>query len=128
MKAYGGVDVQIHLFLTSALVGGEWSASRHCRFTPGQIATGTHCIGVWMDPRAGLNDVEKRKFLTLPGLELRPLCRPARSQSLYRLSYPGSQPRRCMLIYQRNMVPQSEVIYLCTLTIPLKGKVVPVLN
>jgi hypothetical protein len=41
-------------------------------------------------PRAGLDDVEKRKFLTLPGLELRPLGRPARNQSLYRLSYPGS--------------------------------------
>jgi hypothetical protein len=35
--------------------------------------------------RAGLDDVEKRKFLTLPGLELRPLGRPARSQSLSRL-------------------------------------------
>jgi hypothetical protein len=40
-------------------------------------------------PRTGLDDVEKRKFLTLPGLELRPLCRPARSQSLYRLRYPA---------------------------------------
>jgi hypothetical protein len=28
MKAYGGVDEQIQIFLTSALVGGEWSASR----------------------------------------------------------------------------------------------------
>jgi hypothetical protein len=27
MKAYGGVDVQIHNFLTSALAGGERSAS-----------------------------------------------------------------------------------------------------
>jgi hypothetical protein len=36
-------------------------------------------------PRAGLDDVEKSKFLTLPGLELRLLGRPARSQSLYRL-------------------------------------------
>jgi hypothetical protein len=39
-------------------------------------------------PRTGLADVEKRKFLTLLGLELRPLGRPARSQSLYRLRYP----------------------------------------
>jgi hypothetical protein len=30
------VGVQIHVFLTSALVGGEWSASRPCRFTPGK--------------------------------------------------------------------------------------------
>jgi hypothetical protein len=42
-------------------------------------------------PRAGLDVVEKRKFLTLPGLEIRPLGRPARSQSLYRLRYPGSK-------------------------------------
>jgi hypothetical protein len=32
-------------------------------------------------PRAGLDEVEKRKFLTIPGLELRPLGRPARSKS-----------------------------------------------
>jgi hypothetical protein len=35
----------------------------------------------------GLDDVEKRKFLTLAGLELRPLRHPACSQSLYRLRY-----------------------------------------
>jgi hypothetical protein len=44
-----------------------------------------------VDLRDGLDDVENRKFLTLPGLELRPLCLPARSQSLYRLNYPGVQ-------------------------------------
>jgi hypothetical protein len=36
MKTYGGVDVQIHVSLTSALAGGEWSASRPGRFTPGK--------------------------------------------------------------------------------------------
>jgi hypothetical protein len=73
-----------------ALIGGEWSASRPGRFTPGERAPGTHWIGGWVCLRTGLDDVEKRKFLTLPGLELRPLCRPACSQSLYRLRYPGS--------------------------------------
>jgi hypothetical protein len=43
-----------------------------------------------MDTRAGLDDMEKGKFLPSPGLELRPLGRPARSQSLYRLRYPGT--------------------------------------
>jgi hypothetical protein len=43
-----------------------------------------------VDTRTGLDDVGRRKCLTLPGLELRHLCRPARSQSLYRLRYPGS--------------------------------------
>jgi hypothetical protein len=48
-------------FLTSALDGGEWSASRPGRFTPGEIATGTHWIEGWMSPSAGLDAVEKRK-------------------------------------------------------------------
>jgi hypothetical protein len=51
---------------------------------------GTHWIRGWVGPRTGLDDVEKRKFLTILGLELRPHGRPARSQSLYRLRYPGS--------------------------------------
>jgi hypothetical protein len=91
MKAYGGMDVQIHIFLTSAPVRGEWSASRPGRFTDGERAPGTHLIGGWVGLRAGLENVEKRKFLTLPVLELRPLGRPARNQSLYRLRYLGSR-------------------------------------
>jgi hypothetical protein len=58
---------------------------------PGKESPGTHCIGGWVELSAGLDDMEKRKFLTLTGLELRPLGRPAHSQSLYRLRYPGSQ-------------------------------------
>jgi hypothetical protein len=85
MKTCGGVNVYIHIFLTSALIAGEWSASRPGRFTPGERAPSTHCIGGWRGggPRAGLDDLEKRKFLILPGLELRTLCRPARGQLLY---------------------------------------------
>jgi hypothetical protein len=49
----------------------------------------THWIGDWVYPRASLDDAVKTKFLTLPGLELRPLGRPARCQSLYRLRYPN---------------------------------------
>jgi hypothetical protein len=71
--------------MTSALDGAEWSASCPGRFTPGERAPGTHWIEGWVDPRGGLDDFEKRKFLTLPGLEIRPLIRPARSQSLYQL-------------------------------------------
>jgi hypothetical protein len=41
-------------------------------------------------PQSWSDDVEKRTFFTLPGLELRPLCHPACSQSLYRLRCPGS--------------------------------------
>jgi hypothetical protein len=41
-------------------------------------------------PRAGLDDIEKLEFLTLPRLELQPLSCPICSQSLYRLHYHGS--------------------------------------
>jgi hypothetical protein len=83
----------IHILLHSALAGDEWSASHPGRFPRGKRAPGNNCIGGWVNPRAGLNYVEKIKFLTLLGLELRPLSRPARSQSLYRLRYPGSPPK-----------------------------------
>jgi hypothetical protein len=63
MKAYGGVDVQIHVFLAYALAGNKWLAS-----SPGRLAPCTHWIGGWMDPRAGLETW--RKFLTLQGLKL----------------------------------------------------------
>jgi hypothetical protein len=90
MKAYGGVDVQNHIFLTSALDGGEWSASRPGRFILWETVPGTHRIGSWVGLRAGLDDVEKREFLTLLRLKHWTVGRPTRSQSLYRLSYPGS--------------------------------------
>jgi hypothetical protein len=55
----------IHMFLTLTLIGGECSVSRSGRFTPG-----THWLGDWVVPRIGLDDVEKRKFLTIPELEI----------------------------------------------------------
>jgi hypothetical protein len=73
------VDVYSHV---SALAGRQCSVSRPGRFTLGERVPGTHCIGSWVDPRTGLDDLEKRKFLTLPGLELQPLSRPSRSQKL----------------------------------------------
>jgi hypothetical protein len=45
MKAYWGVDVQIHVSLTSTVGTGEWSASRPGRFTSGER-----------------DDMEKKKF------------------------------------------------------------------
>jgi hypothetical protein len=40
---------------------------------PGERAQDIHWIEGWVDPRTGLGNLEKRKFLTLPGLELQPL-------------------------------------------------------
>jgi hypothetical protein len=73
MKTCEGDEVWIHVFLTSAQVGGKWPASRPGRLTPGERTPGTHWIEGWVGPRSSLDDVEKKIFLTLPGLELQPL-------------------------------------------------------
>jgi hypothetical protein len=44
-------------FLTSAVDGAEWSASCPDRFTPGERAPGTHWIGGWVGPGAGLDAI-----------------------------------------------------------------------
>jgi hypothetical protein len=48
--------------LTSAVDGGEWSASRPGRLTRRKRASGTHWIGGWVGPRAFLDTVAKRKI------------------------------------------------------------------
>jgi hypothetical protein len=98
MKADEGVDVKIYVFLTSALAGSEWSASSSGRVTPG-----TPWIGSWVGPRTGLDDMEKRKFLPLPRLEIRLLGRPACSQPLYRLLYLDS--RNAVVYYPKLLTP-----------------------
>jgi hypothetical protein len=76
--------------LMMALAGGEWSALRYDRFTPEEGDPSIRWIGGWVDPRAGLDNVEKTKSLTLLGLNLQPLGHPARNHSLYQLCYLGS--------------------------------------
>jgi len=67
MKMYWGSGIQLHSFLISALDGGEWSVSRADRFTSGERAHDTHWIEGWVDSRAGLDAVTKRKnYLPLP--------------------------------------------------------------
>jgi hypothetical protein len=81
------VKVQLHAFLTLALDGREWSASRPGRFTPRERAPCTPWLGSWVGPRAGLDTVSKRK-ITSPRRESK-TDHPARRQSLYRLRYRG---------------------------------------
>jgi hypothetical protein len=45
-------------FLTSALYGGERSASRPGRLISGERVPGTHSIGGWVGPRAGLDAMD----------------------------------------------------------------------
>jgi hypothetical protein len=79
-----GVEVQLHAFLTSALDGGEWSASRTGRFIPRERAPSAHWIRGWLDPRAGLDAVERRKIPS-PCRDSNP-----RSSSSYRSPIPLS--------------------------------------
>jgi hypothetical protein len=91
MKAYGGVDVQIHIFLTSVLVEVSGQLHAPAALTPPRGKSVRYPLDSRLGgPTAGLDDMEKKKILPPPGLELRPLGRSARSQSLYRLRYPGS--------------------------------------
>jgi hypothetical protein len=62
MKVYWGSGGRSTQSLTSALDGGEWSASRPGRFTPRERAPGIHCIGDWVGPRTVLDAVVKRKI------------------------------------------------------------------
>jgi hypothetical protein len=41
-------------------------------FYPEERAPGTHWIRGWVGSRAGLDTVEKRRYLALPGIEPRP--------------------------------------------------------
>jgi hypothetical protein len=51
MKMYGESGGIGQSFLTSALDGGEWSASHTCHFTIRESAPSTHWIGGWVGPR-----------------------------------------------------------------------------
>jgi len=57
------VEVYLQAFSTSALNGGEWSASRSGRFTPKEITFGTQWIGGCVGPRASLDAAARRKKL-----------------------------------------------------------------
>lgn len=58
MKAYGGVDIQLHPFLTLLRDGGEWSDSHPGHFTPGDMVPSTHWIGGWVGTRATADTAE----------------------------------------------------------------------
>jgi hypothetical protein len=89
MKAYGKVDVYIHILLTSELLEVSGQLQAPAALPPGKEPPVPIGYEVGWTRSAGLDVMEKRKFLILLGLELRPFGRPARSQSLYGLRYTG---------------------------------------
>jgi hypothetical protein len=83
MKAYWGEEVYFYAFLTSALHGGEWSASRYpqgksCRYTLDRRLGGPQS-------RSG-HGVEEKDSLPLPGLEppiIQPVAQRYTTERLY---------------------------------------------
>lgn len=69
--------------MTSALNGGKWAPSCPDLFIPKERGPSTHLIGSWVGHRAGLDNMTKRKVLTLRGLELWPLSHLAHAQLPY---------------------------------------------
>jgi hypothetical protein len=81
----GGI-AQLFRNLGTRRGGGEgvWLASRPGRLYPRE-RPGTHCTGGWVGPGAGLDRCGKSCFTGIRSPDLA-----ARSESLYRLRYPGS--------------------------------------
>jgi hypothetical protein len=70
-RCLAGTGVQLHSLLISALGWDKWWASRFDRFNFSERITGNHWTGGWVDARACLPHLEKRKSLTLEGIEPR---------------------------------------------------------
>ena len=88
LRPLGRVEVYSSTqFKTSALKMG-WGVSTTPRQLYHRERPGTHCTGVWEGPRAGLDGCEKSRP---PPIGIRSPDRRARSESLYRLSYPGHE-------------------------------------
>jgi hypothetical protein len=65
-RRLSGGKYSSYTFTTSALDGGEWSAScTGSAFTPGEWTPITHRIGGWVSPSAGLYTEVREKVICL---------------------------------------------------------------
>ena len=68
MKAYGGEDLWLHIFLTLALDGGKLSTSLTGRFIP--VKRSRHTLNRRLGgPRDYIDVRERKNILSLPGFE-----------------------------------------------------------
>jgi hypothetical protein len=86
MKAYwgsGGIAPRI------LNLGARWrwvASFTHWRFTPRETASGTHRIGNWVGPRAGIDTVVKRKNSQPLSGHVPPFIQPVVQRYIYELS------------------------------------------
>jgi hypothetical protein len=92
MKTCRGMEVWLHVFLTSALDGGEWSVSRPCRFTPRETGPRYPLDRKQDGPQSRSGRSGACKILAPAGN--RTPGRPNHSPSQYRLSYPDCTSSR----------------------------------
>jgi hypothetical protein len=71
LRRIGGMEVQLHTFLTSVLNGVQWSASYPRHFTPRERAPSTQWIGDCVSPRASMDMVVTRT-ISSPYWDLNP--------------------------------------------------------
>jgi hypothetical protein len=95
MKAYGEWMHRSTFSWPRQYLEVSGQLARPCRFTPEERAPGTHWIGGWV------------------GLELRPLGRPTRSQSLYRLRYSGSLTTAVFKVKVTQRFCHASYVFLC---------------
>jgi hypothetical protein len=84
MEALGGEECSFYSFLTSALDGGEWSASRPGRaLAPGKGPPGPIVQEAGWAPEPVWTQGRGTILLPLPGIDLRSPGRPVHSRTLY---------------------------------------------
>jgi hypothetical protein len=78
------MDVQIHAFLTSEVDEGEWQTSSRSHFTSGKEPWYRYPTDTRLgEPKNQSGLCATTTILPPKGLELRPLDRPGRSQSVF---------------------------------------------
>jgi hypothetical protein len=101
----------IYSFSTSVLDGGGGGVVSVTRSSPGETTPVTHCTRGWVVPRAGLDTEARGEIISpLPAIEPWSPGHPARSQTLYWLSYPAPPLEACQY-YSQQRQPCSPEFY-----------------
>jgi hypothetical protein len=62
MKEYGGVELQVHSFLPSAVGVREWLTSRYGLTTPRERTSYVHLVWGWVESETGVENEAEKTF------------------------------------------------------------------